>query len=138
VAWMAPSESVQATQLSTVPKHRSAGWRPSAAWASSHWILVADWFGASESPCSLLAVRHSPMVRRSCQPSAGAIGVPVARSHTIVEARWLAIPTPVTVGSPAPSRASRAAPRTASAIAAASNSTKPGNGDVGANGRYST
>ena len=79
--------------VSTVPKQRSSGSRPSSALASSQPILVADWLGARRSPCSALATMHSPTVRRSCQPSAGPIGRPVARSHTIVVARWLVMPT---------------------------------------------
>ena len=41
-------------------------------------------------------------VRRSCHPSAGAIGSPVARSHRIVLARWLVMPTTSTVPPAAP------------------------------------
>ena len=37
-----------------------------------------------------------PTVRRSCQPMPGATGFPLARSHTMLDARWLAIPTPAT------------------------------------------
>ena len=36
-------------------------------------------------------------VRRSCHPSPGPTGSPVARSQTTVEARWLAMPTASTV-----------------------------------------
>ena len=42
VTWTAPSDSVQATHVSTVPKHSSAGSRPAAALASNQPILVAD------------------------------------------------------------------------------------------------
>ena len=44
------------------------------------------------SPCR---TRQSPTVRRSCQPRPGPTGSPVARSHTIVDARWLVMPTAV-------------------------------------------
>ena len=60
---------------------------------------------------------------------AGATGLPVARSHTMLDARWLAIPTPAT-GPPSAS-AARAPSRMASAMRAASNSTRPGAGRVG-------
>ena len=46
------------------------------------------------------STRQIPTVRRSCQPMPGPTGSPVARSHTMVEARWLAMPTPST-GPPA-------------------------------------
>ena len=39
--------------------------------ASSQASLVIDWFGASETPCSALAVMQSNTVRRSCQPIPG-------------------------------------------------------------------
>ena len=55
---------------------------------------------------------------------------PVARSHTMVEARWLAMPTPPT--GPPSARAARATvERRRSAMAAASNSTRPGCRGVG-------
>ena len=56
---------------------------------SSQTIFVADWFGARARSCSALAMMHSTTVRRSCQPMPGPTGAPVARSHTIVEARWV-------------------------------------------------
>ena len=55
------------------------------SWSSSHCTLVADWFGATRKP-SARSARHAPTVRRSCQPSPGPTGSPVARSHTIVDA----------------------------------------------------
>ena len=134
----APWDNVHATQLSTVPKQSSPGSRPAAELASNHISLVADWLGASPRPCSALSVRHSPTVRRSCQPSAGPIGRPVARSQTTAEARWLAIPTPLIVGLPACSSAAVAASSTSSAITAGSNSTSPGNGLAGWLSRCST
>ena len=57
--------------------------------------LVADSLGATRMPWSR-STRHVPTVRRSCQPRPGPTGSPLARSHTMVEARWLAIPTPAT------------------------------------------
>ena len=57
--------------------------------------LVADAFGANRIP-SACSTRQVPTVRRSCQPMPGATGFPVARSHTMLDARWLAIPTPAT------------------------------------------
>ena len=83
------------------------------------------------------AVMQSNTVRRSCQPSPGPIGWPVLRSQTSVEARWLVIPT----ASTGPAAGQRSAWRhraPQSAIAAPSNSTRPGNGVDGGNGRYST
>ena len=50
--------------------------------------------------------RHSPIVRRSCQPRPGPTASPVARSHTIVDPRWLEMPTAST--GPAAASAARA------------------------------
>ena len=125
-------DSVHAIHVSTVPKHRSRA--RSGSWVSSSAAsLVADWLGASRMPCSPASVRQSNTVRRSCQPMAGATGSPVARSHTMVEARWLVMPTAST-GPPAAS-AARATSSTAAAISAASNSTRPGNGVSGGRAR---
>ena len=132
VTCRAPSDRVHASHVSTVPKHRSRSRAPST-WSSNQASLVADWFGASARSCSTRATMHSPTVRRSCQPSAGAIGSPVARSHTIVLARWLVMPT-TSIG-PADAVASAAASSTVRASSAASNSTRPGNGVDGGNGR---
>ena len=60
---------------------------------------------------------QSNTVRRSCQPSPGPIGWPVARSHTSVEARWLVMPTAST--GPAAASDCVATSSTASAIAGA-------------------
>ena len=121
-------------QVSTVPKHRSRP-RSGSAWSSSHSSLVADMFGASRRP-SPRSSRQRPTVRRSCQPSAGPTGSPVARSHTTVEQRWLAMPTAST--GPAASSAARAASSAVSAMGAGSNSTRPGAGDLGSSGRVSS
>ena len=102
------------------------GVRPST-WSSSQASLVADWFGARPSPCSALATMHSPTVRRSCQPSAGPIGSPVARSHTIVLARWLVMPTGV-IGSSTDVEHLGGGVEHEPPSSAASNSTRPGNG----------
>ena len=64
----------------------------SSSCASSHMTLVADWFGPTRTP-SARSARHSPIVRRSCQPRPGPMGTPVARSQTIVEPRWFEMPT---------------------------------------------
>ena len=56
--------------------------------------LVAEALGASRIPWPWSS-RQVPTVRRSCQPSPGPTGTPVARSHTMVDARWLAMPTAV-------------------------------------------
>ena len=76
--------------------------------------FVADWFGANRVP-SAASTRHIPAVRRSCQPTPGATGSPVRASHTIVDARWFAMPTAST-GPPSAS----AAVATASAASAIS------------------
>ncbi len=126
-----PPESVHATQLSTVPKHSSpssALVREGSTWSRMAMTLVADALGAKRIP-SPWRTRHVPTVRRSCQPMPGATGRPVARSHTMLEARWFAMPTPAT-GPPSRSAAS-AMESTASAIRAASNSTRPGAGVSG-------
>ena len=135
VTCSAPSDNVQATQVSTVPKHSSR--LRSGSWAlSSAASLVADWLGARRMPCSPARVRQSNTVRRSCQPMAGAMGSPVTRSQTTVDARWLVMPTAST--GPAPASTARATSSTAVAISAASNSTRPGNGVLGGIARYWT
>ena len=104
----APPESVQATQLSTVPKHSSpcsARDRSGSTSSRMAMTLVADALGARRIP-SACRTRQVPTVRRSCQPMPGATGVPVARSHTMLEARWLAMPTPAT-GPPSASARAR-------------------------------
>ncbi len=113
--------------VSTVPKHRSR-LRSGSAMSRSMESLVADSLGATRMPWSR-STRHVPTVRRSCQPMPGPTGSPLTRSQTMVEPRWLAIPTPPT-GPPAPS-AAPATSSTAEAMASASNSTKPGAGDDG-------
>ncbi len=127
----APPASVQATQLSTVPKHScpcSALERSGSASSRMAITLVADALGARRMP-SPWRTRQVPTVRRSCQPMPGATGLPLARSHTMLEARWLAMPTPAT-GPPSESAAC-ATSKTASAMRAASNSTRPGAGESG-------
>ena len=57
--------------------------------------LVADALGARRIP-SACRTRQVPTVRRSCQPMPGATGVPLARSQTMLDARWFAMPTPAT------------------------------------------
>ena len=128
VTWSRPSDSVHASHVSTVPKHRSRERSGSCAFSRAA-SLVADWLGASRMPWSPASVRQSNTVRRSCQPMAGATGTPVARSHSTVEARWLVMPTAST--GPASASVARAAASTASAISVASNSTSPGNGVLG-------
>ena len=96
--------------------------------SSSTASLVAEAAGDTWIPWPCRA-RHIPTVRWSCQPMPGAMGTPVARSQTTVDDRWLATPTAST-GPPA-SSARRETSRTAAAISAASNSTKPWAGVVG-------
>jgi hypothetical protein len=130
----APPDRIQATQVSTVPKQSSpavARVRSASTASSMAMSLVAEALGASRTPSACRA-RHVPTVRRSCQPMPGARGVPVARSQTMVDARWLAMPTAAT-GPPSRS-AAWATVRTASAIDAASNSTSPGAGVSGNTG----
>ncbi len=113
---LAPPEMTQATQASTVPKHsspRSARVRSGSTSSRMAITLVAEALGAIRMPSAWRA-RQVPTVRRSCQPMPGASGVPVARSHTMVEARWLAMPTPST-GPPSAS-AARATVSTAPAM----------------------
>ena len=93
VTCSAPPDSDQASQLSTVPKHRSRSRAP---------VDVVEQPGdlgrrlvrrQASGRARRWAAMHSPTVRRSCHPSAGAIGSAVARSHRIVLARWLVMPT---------------------------------------------
>ena len=95
VTWRRPPDRVQATQVSTVPKAsspRSDRARSGSAMSSRAATLVAEALGATRMPWAWSS-RQVPTVRRSCQPSPGPTGTPVARSHTMVDARWLAMPT---------------------------------------------
>src|SRR5438067_239957 len=129
-----PLDSVHATQVSTVPKQRSRV-RSGSAMSRRNASLVADTLGATRTPWACRP-RHMPTVRRSCQPTPGPTGSPVARSHTIVDDRWLAIPTAST--GPPSANAACATSSAARAIAAASNSTNPGAGVVGSTSWYCT
>ena len=93
--------------------------------------LVAEALGATRIPSACRA-RQVPTVRRSCQPMPGASGVPVARSQTMLEARWLATPTPAT-GPPSAS-AARATSSAASAMRGRVELDQPGSGRVGQHG----
>jgi hypothetical protein len=131
-----PPVRVQATQVSTVPKAsspRSDRARSGSAESSSAATLVAEALGATRMPFPWSS-RHVPTVRRSCQPRPGPTGTPVDRSHTMVEARWLAMPTAST--GPPSARLAEATSTTASAMAVASNSTSPGNGVSGSTGTW--
>ncbi len=89
VMWRRPPESVHATQVSTVPKASSPAPtrdRSGSAMSSRAATLVADAFGATRIPLPWSS-RQVPTVRRSCHPRPGPTGTPVARSHTMVEAR---------------------------------------------------
>ena len=59
--------------------------------------------------------------------------MPVERSHRIVEARWVVMPTAATA--PASASDKWATSSTKRAISVASNSTRPANGELGANSR---
>ena len=135
VMWRRPPERVQATQVSTVPKAsspRSARARSGSARSNRAATLVAEALGATRIPWPWSS-RQVPTVRRSCQPRPGPTGTPVALSHTMVDARWLAMPTAST-GPPA-ARLAVATSTTAVAIATASNSTSPGKGVWGRTAR---
>ena len=106
VTCSAPSDSVHAIQVSTVPKHEVARARRGRAVSSSHASLVADWFGADAQPS---AVQHEARRRPCAGPASRCPGRPArpsARSHTIVDARWLEMPTAST-GPPSSSAAAR-------------------------------
>ena len=66
--------------------------RSGSAMSSRAATLVAEALGATRMPWPWSS-RQVPTVRRSCHPSPGPTGTPVARSHTMVDARWLAMPT---------------------------------------------
>jgi len=97
--------------------------------------LVADAFGASRRP-SAWSTRQVPTVRRSCHPMPGPTGSPLARSQTMADARWLAMPTPAT--GPAACSTSVASSTAAAARAGASSSTRPGAGVMGRTWRWRT
>ena len=93
LTWSAPCDSVQATQESMVPMHRSRPSR-SGVFASSHAALVADWFGASAQ--SVLDLGHDAVADGSQVLPAESRGRRVHRSHDPTSsrcARWLVMPT---------------------------------------------
>ena len=124
----APSDSVHAIHVSTVPKHRSRA-RSGSAVSSRHASFVADSFGATRMPS---ACEHEaradgaqvlPADARADRLAGGA--VPHDRRRPLVgDADRV---DRAAVGE----RRARATSSAASAIAAASNSTKPGRGRVG-------
>ena len=116
----------RASTRSTCRRCRSRGRRGCARDRPCRAGTRASWpTGSERTGCPAAAsTRHMPAVRRSCHPTPGPTGSPVARSQTIVDARWFAMPTAST-GPPAAS-AALAASRAASAISAASNSTNAG------------
>ena len=142
VACTAPPVSRHSKKLSTVPnasRPASAAARAPSTWSSSQAILVAEKYGSSSSPVldaivgSWPAARSSEqasVVRRSCQTMALWIGLPVARSHTIVVSRWLVMPMPAMslAASPAFAIASRTVATVAVQISSGSCSTRPGAG----------
>ena len=81
--------------VSTVPKQRSRLATSGSARSRRHGQLGGRHVGRDADALLAWRARHVPTVRRSCQPMPGPTGSPVARSQTIVEARWLAIPTAV-------------------------------------------
>jgi hypothetical protein len=90
--------------------------------------LVADWFGASASPCSALAVMHVADGAQVLPAEPGPTGSPVARSHTIGRGPLRGDADGgdrCAVGS---ARRVAREPAPIAAIATASNSTRPGNG----------
>ncbi|MGA3147547.1 MAG: hypothetical protein ABSF33_08730 [Acidimicrobiales bacterium] len=136
MTWRLPFDNVHATQVSTVPKAsspRSDRERSGSARSSSAATFVAEALGATLIPRAWSS-RQVPTVRRSCQPSPGPTGEPVARSQTMVDARWLAIPTAST--GPPSARVCDATATTAAAMASASNSTSPGKGVSGSTGTW--
>ena len=142
VAWTRPPVSFHTSQLSTVPKAsspRSARRRAHGTWSSSQAILVPEKYASRTSPVrsrtsasapEAFSASHIAAVRRHCQTIARWIGLPVARSQTIVVSRWLVIPT-AAMSAPV-TRASAIARRAASPmvvqISSGSCSTQPGCG----------
>ena len=127
VMWASPRVRTKAIHESTVPKQRSR--ERSGSCSERRCVsLVADWFGAKRRP-SACSTRQSPRVRRSCQPRPLATGSPVARSQTMVEARWLVMP--IDAIGPWFASMDRARSSVVVAMTIASNSTSPGAGDSG-------
>ena len=89
---------------------------------------MADSLGTISRPSACQA-RHSPTVRRSCQPKAGPTGSPVWRSQTIAVPRWLVTATASTP--PTSLMTSDAVSKMTAVIFRASNSTRPGSGMSG-------
>ncbi len=100
-----PRVSCQTSQLSMVPKAsspRAARSRPPSTWSRIQRSLVAEKYGSMIRPVRLRTSSSRPSarrlsqmasVRRSCQTMALKIGLPVARSHTMVVSRWLVMPS---------------------------------------------
>ena len=137
-----PPVRFQISQVSIVPNStspRSARSRSRGSWSSIQVSRGPAKYGASGSPhrsrkrsgpCSPASSCTRSAVRVSCQTSARATGRPVARSHTTVVSRWLAMPIATTCSGAAPARctASGTTRRTLRQISAASCSTQPGRG----------
>ena len=99
VACTVPPVSRHSRNVSTVPnasRPARAAARAPSTWSSSHAILVPEKYGSHSSPVfaaiaaswpSRLSRAQMSAVRRSCHTMALWIGLPVARSHTIVVSR---------------------------------------------------
>jgi hypothetical protein len=99
VRWCLPPVSFHTSHESMVPKAsspRSARSRAPGTWSRSQRSLLAEKYASSTSP--VRSAMRSPCpaacssaqeaaVRRSCQTIAGAMGLPVRRSHTTVVSR---------------------------------------------------
>ena len=86
-------EIVQAMNDSTVPKARDRVRVADRSDRGGRRRLGARTDSVTERIPQACSARQVPVVRRSCHPIAGPIGVPVARSHTTVEARCAVMPT---------------------------------------------
>jgi hypothetical protein len=125
--------SFQTSHASTVPKASSRC--GSSARSSSHSSFVAEKYGSGTSPVrsrisSAGSERQRSAVRRSCQTTTEAAGLPVVRSQSTVVSRWFAIATARRSAGriPASRTAASAAASTLDQISSGSCSTQPGCG----------
>ena len=120
VTWSAPSDRCQASHESTVPTHRSR-----RAVGVGHVEEVArPWWPTRWAPRGCPRPAAPGRCRRCGGPASrgpGPTGSPVARSHTIVDARWLVMPT----ASTGPPSASAARPPRGRSATIARRRTRP-------------
>ena len=130
----APPDSVHATHVSTVPKQRSRAAAAIGQLFEQPLQLRRRLVGAAAARPATRSVRHAPTVRRSCQPMPGTDRF--ARRAVPHDGRTALVRDADRVDRARAARARRvASSRHVSAIARASNWTRPSAGESGSSSR---